>query len=503
MTRAEAVILFIETFCRVPEGALVGSPLRLEPFQKKFIGDIYDNPHGTKRAYLTMARKNGKTATIAALVLAHLVGPEAKQNSQIISGAMSREQASLVFKLAAKMVRLNPDLESIIRIVDSRRQLVGLPMNVEYHAIAAEGKTAHGLSPVLAILDEVGQVRGPRSEFVDAITTSQGAHENPLLIAISTQAATDADLFSTWLDDAEKSGDPRIVSHVYAAPPGCKLDDPEAWKAANPALGVFRSLADVEQQAIEAVRMPSVESSFRNLTLNQRVNTLSAFVTQSVWTSCNGNPSSLAGLQVFGGLDLSTRTDLTAFVLTARDGNGIWHVLPYFWTPSEGLMDRARLDRAPYDLWRDQGFLRTTPGATVDYEYVARDMLEICQGLDVRAIAYDPHRIDILKKEFERLGTTPLPLVPCYQGFNAIDPGLSNLEAELLNGRIRHGGHPLLTMCAAGATTEMSSEGKRRFAKNKSTSRIDGLVALGMAFGAAAREPEKAPEPQYQFIVLG
>ena len=218
MTQAERVIAFVERYCLTPEGAHVGKPLKLAEFQKEFIRAVYDNAHGTRRAYLSIARKNGKSGLIAGLLLAHLVGPMAKQNSQIVSGAMSRDQASLVFNLAAKMVMMSPKLSQLVKIIPSGKRLIGLPLNVEYKALAADGKTAHGLSPALAILDEVGQVRGPQSDFIDAITTSQGAHEEPLLIAISTQAASDADLFSIWLDDAANSHDPQIISHVHAAP---------------------------------------------------------------------------------------------------------------------------------------------------------------------------------------------------------------------------------------------------------------------------------------------
>jgi phage terminase large subunit-like protein len=180
MTRGEKVCAFIERYVRIPEGSLVGQPLKLADFQRKFILDIYDNPAGTRRAYLAIARKNGKTATIASLVLAHLVGPEAVLNSQLVSGARSRDQAALVFNLAAKMVQLSPELSKLVRIVPSGKRLIGLPMNTEYKALAAEGTTAHGLSPVLAILDEVGQVKGPQDAFIDAITTAQGAHDKPL-----------------------------------------------------------------------------------------------------------------------------------------------------------------------------------------------------------------------------------------------------------------------------------------------------------------------------------
>ena len=149
-TRGEKVCQFIERFCLIPEGSKVGQPIKLLDFQRKFVLDVYDNPAGTSRAYMSVARKNGKSALIAAIVLAHLVGPEAKQNSQIISGARSRHQASLVFKLAEKMVRLSDELIKIVRIVPSQKSLVGLPCNVEYKAISAEAGTAHGLSPYLS-----------------------------------------------------------------------------------------------------------------------------------------------------------------------------------------------------------------------------------------------------------------------------------------------------------------------------------------------------------------
>ena len=188
MTRGEKVIAFISRYVVTPEGKDVGKPLVLAEFQKKFLLDLYDNPHGTRRAIMTIDRKNGKTALIAAILLCHITGTEAKQNTQIVSGAMSRDQSALVFNLAAKMIQLSPELTAVTRIVPSQKKIVGLSKNVEYKALAADGTTAHGLSPVLAILDEVGQVVGATSPFIDAILTSQGAYENPLQIFISTQA---------------------------------------------------------------------------------------------------------------------------------------------------------------------------------------------------------------------------------------------------------------------------------------------------------------------------
>lgn len=482
MTRAEKIIAFIERYCVTPEGADVGKPLMLAEFQKQFIRDVYDNPAGTRRAILSVARKNGKSGLIAGLLLAHLVGPEAKQNSQLVSGAMSRDQAALVFNLAAKMVQQSEALSRIVRIVPSGKRLLGLPLNTEFRALAADGRTAHGLSPVLAILDEVGQVRGPQSDFVDAIITSQGAHADPLQIVISTQAANDADLLSTWIDDAKGSNDPRIVCHVYEAPKGCDLLDVDGWKAANPALGLFRSEDDLREQMTQAARMPSMGNTARNLLLNQRVSLDSPFISPDVWASCGCDPEPFDG-PVYGGLDLSARTDLTALVLIGKVA-GKWQVRPFFWTPEQGIHDRAKRDRAPYDVWARQGFIRTTPGATVDYEAVALDVAEILADLDVTAIAFDRWRIDLLKKELERIGLE-LPLAPYGQGFKDMSPALDALEAELLNARLAHGGHPVLTMCAANAVTTQDPSGNRKLDKSRRTGRIDGIQALAMAFGAA------------------
>lgn len=481
LSRGDRVIAFIEKFCLVPEGAHVGKPLKLAPFQKKFIKAIYDNKHGTRRAYLSIARKNGKSGLVAGILLAHLVGPEAKLNSQIVSGAMSRDQAALVFNLASKMVQLSPELSGIVRIIPSGKRLIGLPMNVEYRALAADGTTAHGLSPVLAILDEVGQIRGPQSDFVDAITTAQGAHEDPLLLAISTQAANDADLFSQWLDDAEKSKDPRIVSHVYAADKGAEVLDEKAWKAANPALGIFRSLEDLQEQAKQAARMPSSENTFRNLILNQRVSTITPFISKNVWDSNGGRVLPFGETPIYAGLDLSARTDLTALVLIGKVA-GVWHVQPHFWTPEQGLFDRAKRDRQPYDTWVRQGYMQTTPGATVDYEFVAQDMAAILSELNVQAIAYDRWRIDLLRRELERVGVE-LPLFEFGQGFKDMSPAIDTMESELLNGRIAHGNHPVLTMCAANAVVTKDPAGNRKLDKHKATGRIDGIVALAMAMG--------------------
>lgn len=484
MTRGERVCAFIEQLCPVPEGRLIGKPMKLMDFQRRFILEIYDNPKGTSRAYLSVARKNGKSALIAGILLAHIVGPEARQNSQIISGARSRDQAALVFKLAEKMVRLSPMLSKVIKVVPSQKSLIGLPMNVEYKAISAEAGTAHGLSPVLAILDEVGQVRGPTDAFIEAIETAQGAHDNPLLIAISTQAATDGDLFSIWLDDAKNAKDKRIVSHVYTAPEDCEIMDRKAWHAANPALGKFRSLQDVEDFARQAERLPAKANSFRWLYLNQRIEAFSPFLSRSEWEANAAEPDIASGATCYAGLDLSASRDLTAFVMAFPQGDE-YHIRAQFFMPSNGIRDRSREDKVPYDVWAEQGFITLIDGPVIVPAVVARAVAEAAADFDMQVLAYDRWRINDFTRELDAIGAQ-LPLHPFGQGFKDMAPAVDKLERLVADRKIRHGNNPVLNMCAANAVAERDPAGNRKLNKAKAIGRIDGLVALAMALGAEA-----------------
>lgn len=496
LTRGEKVCRFIEGFLVVPEGDLVGQPIRLLDFQECFILAVYDNPHGTGRAYLSIARKNSKTATIACLLLAHIVGPEAFPNSRMMSGARSRKQAAEVYNYASKMLLLSPELNKKYRLVPSSKTIVGLSKAVEYQASSAEAKSAHGGSPLVAILDEVGQIKGPHDDFVEAIVTSQGAYgDKAMIFAISTQAATDGDLFSRWLDDAETSKAPRTVSHLYTAPADCDVLDEEAWQAANPALGRFKSVSSVRDDAERAARMPTEEASFRWLHLNQRIDANAPFVSPAIWRACNARVVDFDGLPVFGGLDLSEVSDLTALVLMApkeQEGKTIWNVRPTFWLPGDGIRAKAKADRVPYDVWHKDGHLEAAPGRTVDYEFVAHYLRDRFEEMDIRKIAFDRWNFRHMKPWLQKAGFTDDQLEgddavfqPFGQGFQSMSPALRELESIILNGNLAHGDHPVLTMCMMNATVKADPSGNRKLVKHNRERRIDGAVALAMATAMA------------------
>lgn len=480
MKRSERNAKWIEAMCRIPEGRLVGKPVKLTKKQRGWLVRVYDSP--TRMFILSMARKNAKTAFSSFLLLLHLCGPEAKPNSQLYSGAMSREQAAILFALAAKIVRMSPDLTEYVHIRDTAKQLFCPELGTLYRALSADASTAYGLSPAFTVHDELGQVKGPRFELYEALETASAAQESPLSIVISTQAPTDADLLSLLIDDALTGIDPRIKVELCTAPLDMDPFSEEAIRAANPHFDEFMNQEEVFKQASDAKRMPSREASYRNLILNQRVEARNPFVTRAVWLENAAMPDDFDGMDVYGGLDLSSVSDLTALELVSDQGD----VHSTFWLPEEGLEEKSRNDRVPYDMWHKQGFLETTPGRAIEYEFVAMRLRDVFDRCNVRAIAFDRYNMKFLQPWLERCGFTEEELARFIlfgQGFISMSPALRELESLLLAKKLKTGNHPVLEMCAKNATVVTDPAGNRKFIKGKATGRIDGMVALAMAVG--------------------
>lgn len=496
LTRGERNIAWIETYCMIPEGKYVGHPVKLLKFQKDIIKGIYDSP--TRRAIISFGRKNAKTTLSAFLLLLHLCGPEAKANSQLYSAAQSREQASILFSLAAKIVRLSPELSDHVGIRDTAKQLYCQELGTLYRALSAEASTAYGLSPVFTVHDELGQVRGPRSELYDALETASAAQEEPLSIVISTQAAKPDDLLSILIDDCIASNDPLQKLWLYTAPLELDPFSEEAIKAANPAFDYFMNKDEVLAQAQNAKRMPSSESSYRNLILNQRVEANNPFVSRDVWQSNGAMPESLEGKAIYAGLDLSSVNDLTALVLVSDEGD----VVPYFWLPQEGLTEKSKADRVPYDIWAREGYLLTTPSKAIEYKYIAVWLRDLFDQYNIVKLAFDRYNMRFLKPYLEQAGFTEEELerfVEMGQGFVSMSPAIRELESKLLTSKLKHGNHPVLTMCASNASVILDPAGNRKFTKQKSTGRIDGMVSLAMAVGVM---PESIEEGDFDGFLM-
>lgn len=516
--RADRVIAFLEQLT-VPSGEGQGGRLRLRDWQKKFIRDIYQ-PHGTngrrlvRRAILSIGRKNGKTLLIAALALAHLVGPESIQNGEIYSAANDRDQASVVFRMAAQIVRADPELSEILRVVDSTKTIACYANGSFYRALSAEAGTKHGLSPSMVIFDELAQAKS--RELYDVLDTAMGARAEPLFVTISTQSNDPEHILSKLIDDGLNAQDPRIVCHLYTVPEETKdVFDPLVWRLANPALGDFLNLDDMKAEADKAQRLPAEEPRFRNLRLNQRVAPVASLISRAEWTACAGAVEFEPKEEVYLALDMSAVVDLTALVMGSAGDKT--KVRPFIWKPEDLLSDHSDRDFGSkvnrYTEWWKAGHLLTSPGRSIDPAVVATKIAELVNEYTVLGLAYDRWRIADLLREFDRIGLqawedkgqekqgSGLRLIPWGQGFKDMAPAIDALELEVINRTLIQPGNPVLTWAMANAVATMDPAGNRKLDKDKARFRIDPAVALSMMVGLKSRDAKKAaPEHQMFFV---
>lgn len=500
--RSDRVIAFIEKLT-IPSGIGAGGPFILRDWQRDFIRDIYDpcDADGyrlVRNAILSVGRKNGKTALIAALVLCHLVGPEAEANGEIYSAANEREQAAIVYKMAAQFVRADEDLSELLRPVDSTKTIACYHNGSTYKALSAEAGSKHGLNPSLLIYDELAQAK--TRELYDVLDTSQGARREPLFITISTQNPDPEHVLSLLIDDGLRDEDPTTVTHLYCVPD----DEPDifnedVWHAANPALGDFLSIEYMRAKARKAQRMPSYETAFRNLHLNQRIDAISPLIPKSEWMACQDLDLQIDTSEpIYLGLDLSSTADLTALVaITAGKED---KVSAWFWKPGDSVREHSERDGAPYLQWVNDGWIEAPQGRSIQYEFVAERIASICAGYTVLGLAFDRWRMDYLIPHLVNAGLEPrrdgdgggLRMVPWGQGWKDMAPAIDALENAILERTFKHPGNPVLTYCFANAQAVTDPAGNRKLDKSKTKFRIDGAVACAQAIGLKNRDMQEA-----------
>jgi phage terminase large subunit-like protein len=499
LSRAERVIRFCESL-PLTAGRFAGSRLQLRPWQRKFIKAVYADKGGNRlirTAVLSVARKNGKTQLASALCLAHLCGPESEARGECYSVACTRFQAGRVFSEMTAIITRTAWLAERINIIRFRKELEDDITGSTFAVLAADVAPVHGLSPSFVCYDELAQV--PTRALYDALGTAMGARTDPLMVVISTQAASDTAPMSELVDyglriQQGEISDPHFHLTLYTADESADPWKVSTWRQANPALNDFRSLEDVKRLAGQAKEVPSSEASFRQLVLNQRVEAFNPFITPALWRACNAEPVDLKGIPVYAGLDLSEVKDLTALVLIGKR-DGIWSVHPTFWLPSEGLAEKARADRVHYDVWARQGHLRTTPGHSISYEWVAEYLRDVFNRYDIRKLGFDRWNMKHLRPWLIKAGfseqTIDEKFVEVGMGTQTMSPALRDLEQAILERQLAHGGQPVLAMCAANAVVESKDSSNRKLSKNKSSGRIDGMVALACAFSVAPLQEKR------------
>ena len=483
MPAADRVLSFLREL-PIVAGLRAGERMELLEFQDRFVRGVYAETEGERTvrlAALSVARGNGKSGLLAGLGLAHLFGPMGEPHGEVYAAALDREQAGVLYRMTCAYIYETPWMAGRVNIRDQFKEITDLETSSIWRALTSDARKAHGLAPSFWIADEVAQWKS--RELWDNLKTGMAKRRNGLGVTISTQAASDMHFWSEMLD-AEPV--PSVYVQLHAAPEDCALDDREAWAAANPALGEFLNLTEFADSAAMAQRSPSFEPAFRLLNLNQRVDAEGRFLNPAEWeaNADEFDVLELEGRPCYGGLDLSSTRDLTAFALWfPEDGK----LLAWHFVPADTIKERAERDRVPYDRWAEDGWITKTNGAATDRLAIVKRLAEVRGRYDVRGIAFDRWRFEDLAKMLNDEGIE-LPLIEFVPGFRSYAAAMDAFESAVLNCKMGHNASPVLKWQAANVVVETDAAGNRKPAKDKSIDRIDGICSAIMACGLAAKE---------------
>lgn len=492
---ADFAVAFIESLCHT-KGTWAGKPFELIDWQERIIRDLFGilKKNGYRQfntAYVEIPKKQGKSELAAAVALLLCCG-DGEERAEVYGCAADRQQAGIVFDVAADMVRMCPALNKRVKILASQKRMVFQPTNSFYQVLSAEAYSKHGFNIHGVVFDELHTQ--PNRKLFDVMTKGSGdARMQPLYFLITT-AGTDTQ--SICYETHQKALDileGRKIDHTfYPVIYGAKEDEdwtsPEVWKKANPSLGITVGIDKVQAACDSAKQNPGEENSFRQLRLNQWVKQSIRWMPMHKWDACAFPVSEdeLEGRVCYGGLDLSSTTDITAFVLVfpPLDESDKYAVLPYFWIPEDNVDLRVRRDHVPYDVWQRQSKLETTEGNVVHYGFIEKFIERLGEKFNIREIAFDRWGAVQMVQNLEGMGFT---VVPFGQGFASMSPPTKELMKLVLEQKIAHGGHPVLRWNMDNIFIRTDPAGNIKADKAKSTEKIDGAIALIMALDRAIR----------------
>ncbi len=505
-TKADRAVAFIQSL-RHTKGVWAGKQFLLLGWQEQIIRDLFgivkaDGYRQFNTAYIEIPKKNGKSELAAAVALLLTCG-DFEERAEVYGCAADRQQASIVFEVAADMVRMCPSLNRRVKILAATKRIVYLPTNSFYQVLSAEAYSKHGFNIHGVVFDELHTQ--PNRKLFDVMTKGSGdARAQPLFFLITT-AGTDQ--HSICYEQHQKAKDilegrkhdKTFYPVIYGADENDDWTDAKTWKKANPSLGHTIALEKVKAACESARQNPAEENSFRQLRLNQWVKQAVRWMPMEKWDLCDFpvDETALEGRVCYGGLDLSSTTDITAFTLIfpPRDEDDKFSVLPYFWLPEETLDLRVRRDHVPYDVWERDGFIQTTEGNVVHYGYIEAFIEDLGKRYNIREIAFDRWGAVQMVQNLEGMGYT---VVPFGQGFKDMSPPTKELMKLVLGRGIAHGGHPTLRWMMDNIFIRTDPAGNIKPDKQKSTEKIDGAVATIMALDRAIRCGNDLRESVYE-----
>lgn len=505
-------LIYIIEQLKQPTGSGAGEPIVLDPFQVMIIFACLgpENPETglrvVREAILTLGRKNAKSSGIAALVTALMsLSPDdyGLKGQEIQIGASDKKQAGIVYSMIERYIQFDTTLgiSKRFKLTPSRKELAHRSTLTELRCLSSDVHRQHGGNPAIVLLDEIGNVPNAQAQaFYSVLTTAFGAQIEPLTFLFSTQAPNDQHMFSQMVDRAMRINEGMIVDYsfvgfVFTVPEhdldGKKISpyDESMWRMGNPGLGTILNATDIKNWAKKARDLPSLQNQFENLKLNRRVSETEALLSRSAWAdnSSSYDLEDLWGAKCTLGLDLSETTDLAALVALFEPQEHIDWKMPVvcrFYLPGDGLLERAKRDKVPYDVWSREGYLNAESSGVIDYSLIAEDIKWFYENFEVSALGFDRWKIKYLIKA---LGDLEFPLqdedlkkwmVEVGQGFRGHTRGIELLEGLVIKGRLAHDNNPVLTWNAANAVTIKDPSGNRKIEKTKSFGRVDGIIAL-------------------------
>lgn len=492
---ADAAVSFIGCL-KHTKGEWHGQSFELIDWQEQIIRDVFGimKPNGYRQfntAYIEIAKKQGKSELAAAVALLLTCG-DYEHGGEVYGCASDRQQASIVFDVAVDMVDQCPALKSRIKPILSQKRLIYKPLGSFYQVLSAEAYTKHGLNVHGVVFDELHAQ--PNRQLYDVMTHGSGdARKQPLYFLITT-AGNDPHSICYEVHQkakdilAGRKIDRTFYPIIYGAEEDEDWTDPKVWAKANPSLGITVDIEKLHAACESARNNPAEENLFRQLRLNQWVKQSVRWMPMDKWDVCAYavDPERLRGRPCYGGLDLSSTTDITAFVLVFPpvDEDDKYAILPFFWIPEDNVDLRVRRDHVPYDNWKQQGFLHTTEGNVVHYGFIEEFIETLGTRYNIREIAFDRWGAVQMTQNLEGLGFT---VVPFGQGYKDMSPPTKELMKLTLEQKIAHGGHPVLRWMMDNVTVRTDPAGNIKADKEKSTEKIDGAIATIMALDRAIR----------------
>ena len=497
--KADRAVKFIEML-KHTKGKWAGKRFWLFPWQEQVIRDIFGivDERGKRQfrtAYVEIGKKNGKSELAAAVAL-YLLYADNEPSAEVYGAAADRQQASIVFDVAKQMVDMTPALLKRSKIMAATKRIVNYSNAGFYQVLSAEVGTKHGLNVSGLVLDEVHAQ--PNRQLYDVLTKGSGdAREQPLYFLITT-AGTDREsicyeLHMKALDIlAGRKIDHTFSPVVYGLSDDDDWTDERNWYKANPSLGQTIQIERVRDMFRDALDNPAEENVFKQLRLNMWVSSLTRFIPEHIYDLGNEpiDMESLKGRDCYGGLDLSSTGDITAFVLMfpPRNETEKYILLPFFWIPEDTIPLRVRRASVPYDVWYKQGYLNATEGNVIHYGFIEKFIEDLGKQYHICEIAFDRWGATQMVQDLEGMGFT---VVPFGQGYSSMSPPTKEFYKLLMEGRIIHGGNPVMRWMAGNVVVDRDPAENIKPTNAKSPEKIDGIVAAIMALDRCIRHEEQ------------